>query len=134
MSATLVKVTVTYDGHLPSSALLNLSQEPWWETAGIRYPITRLQSEMPNWGIEMTYEVPRPEGGRAVGSCSNHDGCGVTTPDGGWGFKFPAENTTLLGPQTRLKIDRERRRVVVETAEPPPMLPYIICGLCILLD
>jgi hypothetical protein len=115
-------------------AALNLSEEPWWETNGRRYPIYRLKSEMTNWGLEVTYEVPRPEGGRAVGSCSNHDGCGVTTPEGGWGFTRLGQEITMLGPHVRLEIDRPAHQVLVETAEPPNMLPYIICGLCILLD
>jgi hypothetical protein len=58
----------------------------------------------------------------------------VSTPDGEWGFERLEEDVMLRGEHSRLEIDRENQQVVVGTAEPLEMLPYIICGLCILLD
>jgi hypothetical protein len=113
---------------------LHLSGESYWLTPEARFPINRHETEMPNWGPEVTYTVSGPDDVRAVGSCSNHDGCGVSTPDGEWGFERLEEDVMLLGEHSRLEIDRENQQVVVGTAEPLEMLPYIICGLCILLD
>ena len=115
-------------------AWLDLSERPSWKTAESRYPISRLLSELPNWGPEASYVVSGPDGVEAEGSCSNHEGCGVWVPGGEWGFSRVDDSVMQLGEQTRLTIDREGREVQVETAEPPDMLPYIICGLCILLD
>ena len=115
-------------------ATLHLGDEPWWEWSDERYAIRRSESVMVNWGLEVEYEVERPGGGTAWGMCSTRDGCGVRAPGGDWVLRPIDERATMLGDTFRLERDREARRVAVSPAVEEALVPYVICGLCILLD
>jgi hypothetical protein len=105
------------------------------EFDGRSYPVDRTQSKS-SWGYtDYNYALRKPDGGFAFGGASPRDGVGVSLPDGhSWSLSRRDDHTHELGANTLVRLDQAALRIAVESTEPDDTIPYILCGVVLLID
>lgn len=127
-----ITYTVSING--TSTGAIVFADEPFYEGPGARYPIRRVRHDRGSWGVDYDYAVHCPDGRIARGAASHHDGFGVTLPGESWGFRSLEEGVHLLGGQVKIAVDRAARKVTIDSPHDERALPYILCGVVMLID